>query len=182
MESEWIYEVDAAWALFLDRDGVLNRKLEGYVMSPEQLEILPGVLEALFLLVPIFYKIVVVTNQQGIGRELMTHEDLRAVHDSLLREVTNAHGHIDQIYYSPDLAYMDSYTRKPAPGMAIQAKKDFPFIDFEKSIIVGDSQSDIDFGKGLGFKTVWISNERPCIGYDLAVHSLKEFADLLCAR
>ena len=179
MKSDWLYEVDESWTLFLDRDGVLNRKLEGYVMYPHQLEILPGVLEALYLLSSLFYKIVIVTNQQGIGRELMTHHDLKVVHNTLMNKISNAHGRIDQIYYSPDLAFLDSYTRKPAPGMAFQAKEDFPFIDFEKSIIVGDSQSDIDFGTALGFKTVWVSNDRPCNGYDLAVRSLKEFADVL---
>ena len=179
MAQDWLYDIDESWTLFLDRDGVINKKLEGYVMSPEQLYILPGVLESLYLLKSVFYKILIVTNQQGIGRELMTHFDLEAVHKNLIEQVENAHGKIDQIYYSPDLAYLDSYTRKPAPGMAIQAQKDFPFINFEKSIIVGDSQSDIEFGNNLGFKTVWIENERPCEGYDMKADSLKEFADIL---
>ncbi len=182
--SQWIYELDPSWTLFLDRDGVLNRKIDGdYIRNPSMLEILPGVLESLFLLKEYFNIIVVATNQQGIAKELMTHDDLYSVHEALLNEVHNANGRIDQVYYSPDWAGLESSTRKPAIGMALQAQKDFPQIDFDKSIMVGDSQSDIDFAASAGMKSVWIDLGRvKCSGYDLRVSSLREFAKMIVKK
>lgn len=181
MDAEWVYDVDESWTLFLDRDGVINRRLIGdYVTDIESFEILPGVLESLYLSDQKFYRIIVVTNQQGIAKDLMSHEDLHAIHDLLINTVYSANGRIDQIYYSADMDFLDSYTRKPAPGMALEAQKDFPFIDFTKSIMVGDSQSDIDFGRKLGMKTVWIDNQIEYVrGYHLRAESLLSFIRIL---
>ena len=152
-------EVDSDWTLFLDRDGVINKKLEGrYVTSPEELLILPGAGDAIAHFSRIFGRIIVVTNQQGIGKNLMSHQDLSRVHESLIEQIKYYGGSIDEIYYCPDLAYEDSPNRKPNPGMGFQAKKDFPEINFRKSIMVGDSESDIQFGSSLRMFTVRISN------------------------
>ncbi len=152
-------EITGEWTLFLDRDGVINKKLDGtYVMNPEQFEILPGVAEAVGVFSTLFGRIVIVTNQQGIGKELMTHEDLAAVHDKMIDILAWSGGRIDEVYYCPDLAHEDSPSRKPNPGMGWRAKEDFPEIDFRKSIMVGDSVSDIEFGKILKMITVRISN------------------------
>jgi len=151
-------KIDSEWTLFLDRDGVLNKKLDGrYVAKPEELVLLPGAAEAVAQFSSFFERIIIVTNQQGIGKEIMTHQDLSKVHASLIDQLNYFGGRIDQIYYCPDLEHEDSPNRKPNPGMGFQAKKDFPEINFRKSIMIGDSQSDIQFGKSLRMVTVRIS-------------------------
>ena len=142
---------DSNWTLFLDRDGVINKRIPGqYVRLWEEFEFLPGVLEALSLFQSIFGRIVIVTNQQGIGKDLMTEADLEAVHRQMLQEIHATGGRIDGVYHCPDLAYENSFCRKPNPGMAYQAKKDFPEIDFKRSLMAGNSLSDIQFGCRLG--------------------------------
>ena len=151
--------IDNEWTLFLDRDGVINKKLEGrYVTSPSELVLIPDAAEVIAKFSTLFGRIIIVTNQQGIGKELMTHQDLSNVHNSLVDQINYFGGQINQIYYCPDLAYEDSPNRKPNPGMGFQAKNDFPEINFRKSIMVGDSESDIQFGNTLRMITVRISN------------------------
>lgn len=147
-------------AIFLDRDGVINKKLDNdYVKHTSEFEFIDGVLNALRMLDSIFGKIVVVTNQQCIGKRIIYPEDLELIHQNMLYEISYLKGRIDKIYYSPYLASENHSTRKPGIGMALQAQKDFPTIDFNKSIIVGDSLSDMEFGRNVGMKTVYISNE-----------------------
>lgn len=144
----------------MDRDGVINTRLpDAYVYNPEQFEFMPGVPDAIARLRTLFDPIVVVTNQQGIGKELMTSAQLDEVHQYMLRELEKAKAHIDKIYYCPDLKNSGSGFRKPESGMAIQAKADFPQINFEQSIIVGDSWSDMEFGQRLGMYCVFISTK-----------------------
>ena len=152
--------IDTTWTLFLDRDGVINKKLDNdYVKHSTEFEFIDGVLPALTSLNTIFGTIVVVTNQQCIGKGIITVEDLELIHKNMLYEITYLKGRIDKVYFSPYLASENHHTRKPSIGMAIQAQKDFPQIDFKKSIIVGDSMSDMEFGKNAGMKTVFISAE-----------------------
>lgn len=174
--------------LFLDRDGVINRRLPGaYVKSWDQFEFLEGVLEALALLAPIFHPIVVVTNQQGIGKGLMTAEALELVHQKMLEAVTTANGRIDAIYYCGALSTQQPNCRKPNPFMANQAKKKFTQLKFSDSFIVGDSISDMAFGANLGMKTVLIEtkleeldkiaeSERKGLRIDERFKSLLDFA------
>ncbi len=152
--------IDNTWTLFLDRDGVINKKLENdYVKHTTEFEFLDGSLNALRILNPIFGRIVIVTNQQCIGKKIIFPEDLELIHQNMMYEINYLKGRIDKIYYSPYLAAENHPTRKPEIGMALEAKKDFPEIDFSKSIIVGDSMSDMEFGRKAGMKTVYIGNE-----------------------
>jgi histidinol-phosphate phosphatase family protein len=172
-KSHFLYRVDPSWTLFLDRDGVINQKIDyGYVKNLSEFEFEKGAVEAIYRLTDLFFKIIVVTNQQGIGKEIMTHEDLGKIHQYMIYEIENAYGRIDQIYYSADIENVESYSRKPAPGMAYQAKKDFPEIDFEKSIMIGDSVTDLVFGKTLGMKTVYIGNS--------GLGANNKLADIIC--
>jgi histidinol-phosphate phosphatase family protein len=149
--------MDASWTLFLDRDGVINHRIMGdYVKRPDEFVFLPGVKEAISKFSRIFGKIVVVTNQQGIGKGLMTPADLASIHQKMEIEVSKAGGRIDKIYHCPGLAAHQPLCRKPLPGMAMDAFSDFPEIDLSKSIMVGDSLSDIEFGRRLGMFTVKI--------------------------
>lgn len=144
------------WTLFLDRDGVINKRIVGdYIKKPEEFEFLPGVLDAMKLFAGMFKRIIIVTNQQGIGKNLMTEEDLKKVHHFMLNEIVAAGGRIDAIYHSPFLSAENSPFRKPQIGMALKAKEEFPGIDLGKSIMVGDSFSDMKFGKNAGMITVF---------------------------
>ena len=149
--------ISKAWTLFLDRDGVINRRLvDDYVKSWDEFEFLEGVPEALRIFSEIFGKIIVVTNQRGIGRGLMTKETLMGIHQRMVQEIAHAGGRIDSVYFCPDLKDSGSFCRKPQVGMGLRAKKDFPDIRFKKSLMAGDSVSDLEFGKRLGMKTVLI--------------------------
>lgn len=153
--------IDKTWTLFLDRDGVINRKLENdYVKHWVDFEFLDGVQDAMKILNGKFGKIVIVTNQQGIGKGLYRTEDLELIHKNMLYEINYLGGRIDKVYFSPHLASANHPTRKPGTGMALEAKRDFPEIDFHRSVIVGDSMSDMEFGKALGMKTVFISERK----------------------
>jgi len=150
--------IDKDWTLFLDRDGVINYKIENdYVKNWLQFKFLPDALKAIKGLSKIFGKIIIVTNQRGIGRGLMTEKDLLEVHRNMLKNISGAGGRIDKIYYCPYDIDDNSRSRKPNIGMALQAKKDFPEIVFSKSIMVGDSLSDMEFGKKSGMLTIFIS-------------------------
>lgn len=161
------------WTLFLDRDGTINRRLEGYVRKWEEFSFLEGAPKAIAECSDIFGRLIIVTNQQGIGKELMTHEDLENIHVKMLEVIEYFGGRIDNIYYEPSLAVYEAFGRKPNPGMAHTAKKDFPDIDFKKSIMVGDTLSDMQFGKAVGMKTIWLRNEMEMKNY----YSIEKFAD-----
>jgi histidinol-phosphate phosphatase family protein len=152
--------IDIDWTLFLDRDGVINtRIIGGYVQKWEQFEFLPGVTEALKILSKKFYKIIVVSNQQGIGKGLMTEKELETLHQRMTAEIEQAGGRIDQVYHSPHLEKEKSVLRKPNVGMALMARKEFPEINFKRSMMVGDSISDMVFGKKLNMVTVFLSDD-----------------------
>jgi histidinol-phosphate phosphatase family protein len=152
--------INKSWSLFLDRDGVINKRLEGdYVKTLDEFEFIDGVPEALKILSGIFGKIIIVTNQQGIGKGLYTENDLNIIHHYLSDEIEKHEGRIDKIYFSPHLASANHSSRKPGIGMALEAKNDFPEIDFTKSLMVGDSMSDMIFGKSAGMKTIFLNEE-----------------------
>ena len=146
------------FTLFLDRDGVINRRIPGsYVKDCSAFEFLEGSLEAVIGFRDLFTRIVVVTNQQGIGKGIMTTEDLNEVHDHMLKAINSAGGHIDKVYHCPKLASLNPRCRKPNPGMGEKAQADFPEIQFKESVMVGDSLSDMEFGIRLGMTTVFIT-------------------------
>ena len=145
--------------LFLDRDGVINfRPTNDYVKTWEQFIFLPGVLDALRILSAHFTHIIVVTNQQGIGKNIMSHEDLKMIHDNMISEIKKHNGRIDSIYYCPDLANKSVSCRKPGIKMAEMAKQDYPKIEFQRCIMVGDTIPDMEFGNNAGMTTVYVGN------------------------
>lgn len=175
-------KIDKTWTLFLDRDGVINLLYPNdYVKSWDEFYFLEGALEGLSILTKKFGRTIIVTNQQGVGKELMSMEDLNFIHSEMLREVRKAGGRIHAIYTATELVKNDKGMRKPDIGMAKQAKKDFPDIDFKKSVMVGDSETDIQFGYRLGMVTVLVGDKtkitdtnRPQINFHF--DSLLEFA------
>lgn len=172
------FNVDGTWALFLDRDGTINKRLHGrYVTDWDQFEFLEGAMEGISDLNPIFGTIALVTNQQGIGKGLMTHERLHDIHEQMMERIAANGGRIDEIYYCPHLAEDDPMCRKPNPGMAIQAATDFPDIIFTKSMMVGDTETDMEFGRRLGMVTVLIlDGSNSSVMADLQISSLSELS------
>lgn len=153
--------IDKSWTLFLDRDGVINHQIiNNYVKTLEEFRFIDGAAKAVGFFTKLFGRIFVVTNQQGINRGIMTEEQLHELHGYMLNAFELEGGKIDKIYFAPQLATESGYYRKPGVGMGLHAKKDFPEIDFERSIIIGDSETDIQFGTKLGMKTILLKNGR----------------------
>ncbi|MGZ5246073.1 MAG: D-glycero-alpha-D-manno-heptose-1,7-bisphosphate 7-phosphatase [Flavitalea sp.] len=174
-------KIDKSWTLFLDRDGVINEEKHlSYIFHYDEFRFMPGVKEAITQLSMVFGKIIVVTNQRGIGKGLMTDDDLTVIHNRMLEEIALAGGKIDAIYYcsSMDNNHED---RKPNPGMALRAQKEIGNIDLKKSIVVGNNLSDMEFGKNAGMFTVHVRTTHPDITsphplIDLSCKDLPEFA------
>ena len=147
-------------SLILDRDGVINRRIPGsYISAPRDFVPTLGAMQAIGMLTPLFNRIVVATNQAGIGKGLMETEDLQAVHQKMLALAQAAGGRIDNVYHCPHHPDDGCNCRKPGTGMAEQAQADFPDIEFTDTWMVGDSVSDMQMGKALGMTTVLIEGK-----------------------
>lgn len=179
------YCIDKRWSLFLDRDGVINERIiDGYVRHWDEFQFLPGVKQSLARLSDIFGPIFIVTNQQGIGKGIMTREDLQEIHRRMVSEIEAAGGRISRVYHSPHLAGTNHNFRKPNTGMALQARKDFSNVDLSRSVMVGDSVSDMEFGRNAGMVNVYIGDPGDVQDIELAFccHSLIEFTDEITAK
>lgn len=176
--------IDRTWTLFLDRDGVINEeKMDAYILHWDYFIFSKGVLDAFKKLSDTFGRVLIVTNQKGVGKGLMTQEALDTIHYEMQREVQIVGGRIDRIYACTDLDD-ESPRRKPNPGMALQAKEEFPEIDFSRCIMVGNRPSDMRFGRGAGMATVFVATTHPDVPYphpdiDLRFDNLQHFASSL---
>lgn len=145
------------WTLFLDRDGVINKKIEGdYVRSWEQFAFLPESLDGLRGLSNLFKRLIIVTNQRGIARQVMTQNNLQNIHSKMLERLEKEGIRIDAIYTCPHDVLDRCGCRKPDIGLFIQAQRDFPDINFQKSIFLGDSPSDWEAAKRAGALAIGI--------------------------
>lgn len=177
-------KINKDWTLFLDRDGVINEEKVGeYVKHWGEFIFSSGTLEVFRKLSDAFGKVIIISNQRGVGKGLMTEEDLQSIHFEMQREVEIAGGKIDKIYYCTE---KDDkfFFRKPNPGMALQALNDFPGIDFSKSIMVGNKPSDMKFGRAAGMFTVFVRTTNPDQDFphpaiDMIFPSLYDFATAL---
>lgn len=154
---------DKSWALFLDRDGVINiEKQNDYIHHWDEFKFYDGVVDAIAELSLVFGKTIIVTNQKGVGKGVTKLENVKSIHDNLLQSVLAAGGKIDAVFFCPDVEN-DSPNRKPNTGMAIQARDMFPQIDFEKSLMVGNNLSDMEFGRNAGMKTAFVRTTQPTL-------------------
>jgi D-glycero-D-manno-heptose 1,7-bisphosphate phosphatase len=145
--------------LFLDRDGVINKKLEQrYVTNFDEFVFVKNSDIAIRKLHKIFKRILIVTNQQGIGKGIMTEDDLNLLHLQMQRKLSVDFDLIDKIYFCPCLEVDNCNCRKPKTGMLENAKLDFPDMKIEDSFLVGDSDSDIIAGKKFGLTTIKVSS------------------------
>jgi histidinol-phosphate phosphatase family protein len=177
------FDIDHTWTLFLDRDGVINRRIvDDYVKKIDDFVFLDGVLDSIKIFSRLFNRIVVVTNQRGIALGVMNADDLSVIHNYMINEIENIGGRVDRIYYCPHDKTDNCSCRKPKPGMLIKAQNDFPDIDFSKSIMVGDSESDMGLGRSRSLKNVFISEtSRADVDADIVFPSLKDFEEYLNA-
>ena len=165
---------DALWpAGFVDRDDTIMEDC-GYCSDPKHVRIFPGVPEALRRLKSRGFKLIIITNQSGIGRGLMTVEQYRAVEGEVLRQLGS--DLIDATYFCPDVPGQNSSCRKPAPGMILQAQREHG-IDLSRSFFIGDKEIDVECGRNAGVRTIrvqtgfehditsskadWIANDLP---------------------
>ena len=145
------------WTLLLDRDGVINRQIKGdYVRDWAHFAFLPGILRALRGWSQRFDRILVVTNQRGVGRGLMSRDDLDGIHRRMAEAVSAAGGRIDGIYVSTAVEE-DAPDRKPQPGLFEAARRDFPALDPARCVMVGDTPSDAAFARNCGIAFVPLS-------------------------
>lgn len=152
-------EVDKSWTLFLDRDGVINvESIGSYITHWDEFNFHDGALDALRSLSGVFGHIVVVSNQRGVGRGIMTMESLREINSNMRDAIAEYGGRIDKVY-SCTATIDEDRNRKPNTGMGLQAQEDFPQIDFKRSIMVGNSLSDMEFGKRLSMHTVFLTTK-----------------------
>ncbi|MES2372999.1 MAG: HAD-IIIA family hydrolase [Bacteroidota bacterium] len=171
-------KIDRSWTLFLDRDGVINHdKDNDYIRDWNEFRFYDSTLEALAIIEKHFGRIVVTTNQKGVGKGLMSVADLDNIHANMLSMIQEKGGRIDKVYYCSDLSD-DSINRKPNPGMAHQAKTDFAEIDLTKSMIVGNRISDMGFGRNAGIYTVFVATTHPETPFPDPLIDLR-FEDLL---
>jgi len=182
-----LHQIDKTWTLFLDRDGVINQeKYEDYIHTWEEFKFYDGAVEAIKIFTEKFNRILVITNQRGVGKGITKLDDLHTIHAKMLEEIEKAGGHLDAIYYCSEIDNNNPY-RKPNPGMGLEAVKEFPDIDLKKSIMIGNTISDMEFGRNLGAYTLFLPTTRPDVNQedtriDGVYASLLEFAVALSSR
>jgi D-glycero-alpha-D-manno-heptose 1-phosphate guanylyltransferase len=177
-------DIDSSWTIFIDRDGVINQeKKDDYIKNKAEFHFYDAVPEAFQILAKKAGLIIIISNQRGVGKGLMTEEDLLGIHQYMQAEIKKAGGRVDAIYYC---THTDPHSpqRKPNPGMARRAKHDFPGIAFPRSVMIGNKPSDMLFGRNAGMHTVFIASTHPETAFphpdiDLRFNSLAEFVKAL---
>lgn len=142
-------------AVFLDRDGVINKQRNDYVKNTDEFELLDGVENYLKLLTDNKFKLIIITNQSMIGRGLSTEENLIAIHNKMQDTFKRTNFEIDKIYYCPHSPSYGCGCRKPGLDLFRKAIEEFD-IDIKNSWLIGDCESDIMAGKKIGCKTILI--------------------------
>jgi D-glycero-D-manno-heptose 1,7-bisphosphate phosphatase len=137
-------------AVFIDRDGTIMEDTD-YCSDPKDVRIFPRVIEALRRLKSRGFKLIIITNQSGIGRGLFTLDQYRAVESEVLRQLGNSL--VDATYYCPDPPGQNSECRKPAPGMVVQATQDH-HIDLSRSFLIGDKEIDVECAHNAGVRAI----------------------------
>jgi D-glycero-D-manno-heptose 1,7-bisphosphate phosphatase len=164
-------------AAFLDRDGVINRKAPDgqYITRWEDVEFLPRVAEAIALLNQAGFSVIVVSNQRGVAKGLVSVKELERIHRLMVEHLAASNASLRAIYYCPHDITPACACRKPAPGMLFQAAREHR-IDLPNSWMVGDSDIDVQAGRNAGCKTARIlrSDVIPKIEADLSAASLCE--------
>jgi D-glycero-D-manno-heptose 1,7-bisphosphate phosphatase len=143
--------------LFLDRDGVINERIFGsYVTNWSEFKFTPGIVTALCQISSLKLPMIVVSNQAGVGKNLITKEQLADITQRFVRELAAAGARIDAVYYCPHRPDENCRCRKPATGLLTRAAADWN-IDLRGSVLIGDSQSDLSAAEAVGCKSLYFS-------------------------
>ncbi len=176
--------IDTEWTLFLDRDGVINHEIIGeYINHVDDFVFLDGVLDAMPIFNQFFGQVLVVTNQRGVAKGLTPLPELEKIHAKMLSDISLHGGKITEVFYCAEFD-KNHPNRKPNPGMGFLAKEKYSRINFSRSIMVGNSMSDMEFGRSLGLYTIFLPTNRPEIVFtdhriDAVFPTLLAFADYL---
>lgn len=149
-------------AVFLDRDGVINRKAPDgeYIRNWNEVEFIPGAVDAIVRLSSSGLRLFVVTNQRGIARRVVSESNVNVIHRRMLEIISKAGGSVTHIYYCPHDYSDNCFCRKPKPGMLMRAASEHGLL-LESSWMVGDTESDVEAGKSAGCKTLQIVEVEP---------------------
>ena len=145
-------------AVFIDRDGTIIEDAD-YCSHPKQVKVFPGVPQALRRLKSKGFKLIVITNQSGIGRGFFTIDEYRSVESEVSRQL--GHRLIDATYFCPDVPGKHSSHRKPSPGMILQAEQEHQ-IDLARSFFIGDKEIDVECGRNAGVRTIRVQTGLDC--------------------
>ena len=158
-------------AIFLDRDGTINRDVH-YCHEAGQFELLPTVPEAISLLNQNGFKVIVITNQSAIARGYLTHEGLSQIHQRMLEVLSEFGAIVNGIYYCPHHPDDKCGCRKPETGLFEQAARDHD-IDIQISYMIGDMATDIKAGLNAGCRTVLVTNGNETVAENLQNMNIK---------
>lgn len=141
--------------VFLDRDGVINEDRDDYVKNLRELKIFPNVPESVKRLNDAGFEVIVISNQQGVAKGLISENELREIQKEITRQVEAVGGKISAFYYCKHLASEGCSCRKPRPGLLMAAARDRN-IDLSETVFIGDHERDILAGKNAGCKTILV--------------------------
>ena len=154
------------WAVFLDRDGTVIYDV-GYPRDPQQVRLLPGVGEALAKLRKQGFRLVLVSNQSGIGRGMVAWKEAEQVHRQVVSNLAEYGVYLDGAYYCPHAPEEQCGCRKPSPEMLLRAAEELD-LDLAHSFVVGDKPSDVEVGKRAGCRTILLAASPMPSGLDPA--------------
>lgn len=135
--------------IILDRDGVINHDSDQFIKSPEEWQPIKGSLEAIARLNQYGWRVVVASNQSGVGRGLFGMDTLNAINDKMVRSLAEVGGRLDAIFFCPHAADSTCECRKPKPGMYLQVAERFN-VDLTQVPVVGDSLRDLEAAVAVG--------------------------------
>ena len=156
------FHINMNKAIFLDRDGVINKEKKDYVKKLEEFEIFDNIFSAIKILKEKGFLIIIITNQSAINRKLMKVDELEKIHECLINEVKRQGTSIDSIFYCPHRPDENCTCRKPKPGLILQASK-YHKVDLKNSFFIGDSNTDMKAAEAAGCKGILLKKDQKLI-------------------
>ena len=146
-------------AVFVDRDGVIVRNRADYVKSVTEVELLPHAIDALCLLTEEGHRVFVITNQSGVGRGIVSEQEVDLIHDHLATKVAERGGRIESFLVCPHRPDDGCACRKPEPGLLYRARDEFG-VDLSAAYLVGDFKTDVEAAATAGCSSILVLSGR----------------------
>lgn len=179
-----VYQKPPVRAVFLDRDGTINLNKKGYTSKIEDFEFIPHALPALKKLSATDYKVIIITNQSGIGRGYYSQREFNILNEWMLSKLSEENVRIDKVYFCPHSPDDKCYCRKPNIGLVMQAVKDFG-ISLNDSWVIGDDERDVIAGREANVRTIKIGKKMPkelLLEPNYYVENLREAAEIILGK